>query len=457
MSTRTVYLVDGTYNIFRAYHALPRFSTKKGLPTNAVFGFAQILRKLIVDENPTHLCVAFDTAAPTFRHEQFEQYKANRPPPPEDLIVQFPYARRVCEALGVPIIEKEGYEADDLLATIAEAAKARGFSVVIVTSDKDLFQLVDDQVRILNPGKDDMLMDAAKVEEVFGVPPNRVIEVLALSGDTSDNIPGVPGIGEKGAKEIIRRYGTIEEAFRHADEMKRKTYREGLKNHLDKAISSRQLVTIRRDVPIDIDIDALIHRPPDARAAYALFSELEFSDYQQEFAPRRAERQETYRVILGAEDLDAVLGRVREDGILSIDLETDNIDPIRAATVGVALSSRAGEGCYIPVGHSYPGAPRQLGLDEVVRRLEPLLTDENLPKVGQNIKYELILFRRHGVNITPIAFDTMIASYLIDPGRRLHNLDALALDYLDYRTIRYKEVAGSGRGEVTLDQVDVQK
>ncbi|HEY3176317.1 MAG TPA: DNA polymerase I [Candidatus Polarisedimenticolia bacterium] len=454
---RTLYLVDGTYNIFRAYHATPRMSTSKGLPTNAIYTFAGILRKLIVDEKPPFLGVAFDTDKPTFRHEEFEQYKAHRPPPPEDLIPQFPYARRVCEVLRVPVLEKDGFEADDIIATLAEKAKNQGFDVVIVTSDKDMFQLVDDHVKVLNPAKGNLLMDAAKVEEVFGVPPNRVVDVLALQGDASDNIPGVKGIGEKGARDIIRRFSSLEEAYEHADEIERKAYREGLKTDYEQALKCRGLATIRRDAPVELQLDALRYEAPDAPAAYALFSELEFSSLQQEFAPREQPGSADYRAVLEESDLDEVLAKVRRDGILSIDLETTGTDPMRAAIVGVAICSSPRKAVYVPVAHSYLGAPKQIPLDLVLAKLKPLLEDRKLPKVGQNVKYELILFRRHGIDPAPIGFDSMVASYLIDPGRRQHNLDVLALDYLNHRTILYKEVAGTGRAEVTLDRVDVER
>jgi len=453
---RTIYLVDGTYNVFRAYHATPRLTNSKGLPTNAILTFAQILRKLIVDEKPAYLGVAFDTEAPTFRHEEFEEYKAHRPPAPEDLVLQFPYTRRVCEVLRVPVLELDGYEADDIIATIAEKAKAAGYDTVIVTSDKDMFQLVDDHVKVLNPAKGNILMDAAKVEEVFGVPPDRVPDVLALWGDTSDNVPGVPGIGEKGAKELIRQFGSVREAHRHADEVKRKAYREGLRDNLDLALQCLHLVTIRRDAPVALELDGLRYEAPDAAAAYELFSELEFTSLQQEFAAREDAGGADYRVVLTGEDLEAAIGQVRGDGVLSIDLETTGVDPMRAGIVGVALSSRPRQGWYIPVAHAYLGAPEQLPLERVLDGLRPLLEDPALPKVGQNIKYELIMFRRHGIEIRPIAFDSMVASYLIDPGRRQHNLDVLALDFLNHRTILYKEVAGTGRNEVTLDKVDVE-
>ncbi|HZI93874.1 MAG TPA: DNA polymerase I [Patescibacteria group bacterium] len=455
MKERALYLVDGTYNIFRAYHATPRLTNSKGLPTNAIYTFAQILRKLIVDEKPAFLGVAFDTEAPTFRHVEFEEYKAHRPPPPEDLILQFPFARRVCEVLRVPVLEKDGWEADDVIATLAEKAKLQGLDVVIVTSDKDMFQLVDEHVRILNPAKGNVLMDAAKVEEIFGVPPSRVRDVLALWGDSSDNIPGVPGIGEKGAKEIVRQFATLEEALQRADEISRKAYREGLKNNFELALKCRDLVTIHRDAPVELDLGALAYEAPDAPAAYALFSELEFTTLQQEFASREAAGDADYSTVLDESVLDEVLRKARADGILSVDLETTGVDPMRAAIVGIALSSSERVAHYVPVSHHYLGAPRQISTDSALARLKPLLEDPLVPKVGQNIKYEMIMFRRHGIVINPASFDSMVASYLIDPGRRQHNLDVLALDFLNHRTILYKEVAGTGKNEVTLDMVDV--
>ena len=457
MKHRTIYLVDGTYNVFRAYHATPRLTNSKGLPTNAVFAFANILRKLIVDEKPAFLGVAFDTEAPTFRHEQFEQYKAHRPPPPEDLVLQLPFARRVCGVLRVPVLELDGWEADDVIATLAEKAKTAGYDVVIVTSDKDMFQLVDEHVRVLNPAKGNLLMDALKVEEVFGVPPARVTDVLALWGDASDNIPGVPGIGEKGAKEIVKQFSSLEEALSRAGEIKRKAYRDGLTDHFDKALQSRDLVTIRRNAPVELALDELAYAAPDAPAAYQLFSELEFTGLMQEFAAREAAQTVEYKAVLQEADLEALLRQVKQDGVVSIDLETTSVDPMRASIVGVALSSRERTGYYVPVSHQYLGAPEQIPLERVLKALTPLLQDATLPKVGQNIKYEIILFRRHGIEIDPVSFDTMLASYLIDPGRRQHNLDVLALDHLGHRTILYKEVAGTGKNEVTLDQVDVDR
>ncbi len=457
MKERTIYLVDGTYNLFRAYHATPRLTTSAGMPTNAVYAFVQILRKLIADEEPRYLAVAFDTEAPTFRHAAFEQYKAHREPTPDDLIEQMPWARKACEALGIPVLEMDGYEADDLIATIVERAGAKGFHCAIVTSDKDLYQLVNDKVKIINPAKG-MVMDAKAVEEVFGVPPQQVIEVLALWGDPTDNIPGVPGIGEKGAKEIIKRYGTIENARAHAGELARKAYREGLTEHFDEALKSRELATVRRDAPIDIALESLARGDADPAATRSVFSTLEFSTLLDEApAPPKAPVKDDVIILLSSDDLADAVKAIRADGILALALEADASDPMRAHLVGAALAGRPGRAWYIPIGHAYLGAPDQLPREAVLKALAPILEDPSIPKVAQDIKREMIILRRHGVRLDPVGFDPMLASYLLDPGRRAYTLQALAKDHLGLRTKPDEVVEGSGRSQVPLEQVEVAK
>lgn len=457
----TVYLVDGTYNIFRAYHATPPLATSAGLPTNAVYAFTTMLRKLLADEQPAFLAVAFDTEKPTFRHEAFEEYKAQRPPPPDDLIPQFEYVQKVCEVLNVPVMVRDGYEADDLIATLAEKAVAGGHEVVIVTADKDLFQLVRPGVRLLNPHKGNLVMDEAKVEEVFGVRPDQVVDVLALMGDASDNIPGVPGIGEKGAKEIVRRFGTLEEATARSEkefaELGRmgKRYWSKLRENLDLARQCRELVTVDREAPVELDMAALKVRAPDRQRAYRLFSDLEFERLLDHYAPAASEDLEV-ETVTTLDALDRILGEARKAGLLSVDTETTSPEPMRASLVGIALCTREGAAAYVPLGHTYPGAPDQLQAKAVLDRLGKVLGDEKVEKVGQNLKYDLIVLRRHGSDIQGIGFDTMIASYLVDPSRRHHNLDALARDLLGHRTISYEEIAGSGAKQVTLDSVEVE-
>jgi DNA polymerase-1 len=457
----TLFLIDGTYNIFRAYHATPKLTNGKGLPTNAVFAFTSMLRKLMSDERPTYMAVVFDTEKPTFRHEAFKEYKAHRPPPPDDLIPQFAYVRKVCAALRVPVMEMDGFEADDVMATLAEKAVASGHDAILVTSDKDLYQLVRPGVRILNPNKGNVLMDGAKVEEIFGVIPGHVVDVLALMGDAADNVPGVPGIGEKGAREIVRSFGSLDEAMTRPETdfavlgRMGKKYFSALREHHDQALRCRDLVTVRRDAPVDLDLAALKTIGPDREATHRLFQELEFVKLVDEFAPA-AEGSLVHSTITTIAGLDAALAACRADGVLSIDTETTSPDPMRASLVGVSLCGRPAVAAYVPVGHAYLGAPPQIPRDEVLARLKPFLEDASLPKIGQNAKYEIVIFRRHGIEMRGLEFDTMVASYVVDPSRRQHNLDALARDYLGYKTITYDEIAGSGAKQVTLDTVDVE-
>jgi len=494
--TKRLYLVDGTGNVFRAYYALQGLSTRAGLPTNAVFGFTTMLRKLLQDEKPDYLAVAFDLAAPTFRHKEYEEYKAHRPPPPDDLIAQIPYVKKVCEVLRVPTLEKEGYEADDLIGTLARQARERGLEVVIVTSDKDMLQLVDDRVSVLKPQREAggrkeayVRLDPAGVETAFGVRPAQVVDVLALMGDASDNVPGVPGIGEKGAREIIRSYGDLDSALAAAEALdkgagqdaaaastaaprkggrreaaeagdgplKRKAYREGLARHADSARLSRRLVTIDKDAPVKLDLDALRLTAPDSAAAAALFNELEFTSLLKDLPPPAGAAGADYRPVFERAELQALVGEIRRAGRVSVDLETDAIDPLRAHIVGIALAVRPGSARYVPVGHRTLGAPAQIPLRTALEDLRGVLEDPRIAKIGQNIKYEILCFGRHGVRLRGIRFDTMVASYLVDASRRTHNLDDLALEYLNHRTITYEDVAGRGAKQVTLDQVDIDR
>ncbi|HZE88169.1 MAG TPA: DNA polymerase I, partial [Verrucomicrobiae bacterium] len=389
------------------------------------------------------------------------EYKAQRPPPEEDLVPQFDLVYRVCAALRVPVMTKDGYEADDVMATLAEKAVAAGHDAVIVTADKDLFQLVRPGLKILNPHKGNVLMDEAKVEEIFGVPPSQVTDVLALMGDASDNIPGVPGIGEKGARDIVKAFGSVEEASKRSEAefaaigRMGKKYWKALHEHHAQALKCLELVTVMRDAPVELDLAALKTVGPDRAESHRLFQELEFTALVDEFAPA-AEGSLVHRTITTRGDLDAFLAACLEDGVLSVDTETTSPDPVRATLVGVSLCSRPAIAAYIPIGHAYLGAPAQLPLGDVLARLKPILEDASLPKIGQNAKYEIIMFRRHGVELRGLEFDTMIASYVVDPSRRRHNLDDLARDLLGYKTITYEEIAGSGAKQVTLDSVDVE-
>ncbi len=451
-----VYLVDGTSTLYRAFFAIRAGLTNKdGMPTNALYGFTNMLRKLLKEEQPEYLAVAFDRPEPTFRHKKYEQYKAQRPDTPPDLIAQSPWAPKICRALGLSALEMPGYEADDILGTLAVQCRDAGFDVVVVASDKDLLQLVGDGIVVMNPHKE-LVLDASKVEEVFGVRPDQVVDVLSLWGDASDNVPGVTGIGEKGAKQIIRDFGDLESAIARAGEIKRKSYRENLLAEADQARFSRELVTLKTDVPLDLEPEALRRSDPDGGAALALFQDLGFRTLLQEFLPEPAAPDAHYVTILELDELRRLTAELRTAGRFALCTETSSLDPMRGRLVGLSFSHRAGSGWYLPLGHHYMGMPDQIPAADALEVLRPLLEDPAVQKVGQNLKHDLLVLERAGVKLQGIAFDTMLASYLLDPIAK-HNLHDMAAEHLGIRTLRYEEVAGKGAKQVALDQVDVEK
>jgi len=448
---RTLYLVDGSAQFHRAYHAIRGLATTRGLPTGAVYGFTTMLRKLYQDEKPEYVAISFDLAGPTFRHEVYKEYKSHRPKMDDDLAVQIPFVRRVCEAFRLPVIEVAGFEADDVIATLARQGVAAGHDVVVVSGDKDLLQLVSDRVRVLNPGREGLgatLYDRKAVEEKFGVPPERVVDMLALVGDAVDNIPGVPGIGDKGARDLVREFGPVEAVLENADRVKRAAYREGLKAHREDALLSKRLATLRTDAPVVLDLAAFARREPDGAAAHALFTELEFQALAREFAPPVAAAATEHQILTRLEEVDALLQEVRGEGQVSIGLVATNHEPMRARLLGVALAVRPGRAAYIPLGHSRLEAPNPLGVEETFARLSPLLGAPHVRKLSAHAKRDLILLARHGVEGRGFDFDALVASYLLNPGRRAYALDDLALEFLGERR-------GSGSEGVTGDEASV--
>jgi DNA polymerase-1 len=447
----TLYLVDGSAQFHRAYHAIRGLATSRGLPTGAVYGFTTMLRKLYQDEKPEYIAISFDLAGPTFRHEAYKEYKAHRPKMDDDLAVQIPFVRRVCEALRLPVIEVEGFEADDVIATLARQGVAAGQDVVVVSGDKDLLQLVSDRVRVLNPGREGMgatLFDRKAVEEKFGVPPERVVDVLALVGDAVDNIPGVPGIGDKGARDLVREFGPVEAVLENADKVKRAAYREGLKAHREDALLSKRLATLRTDAPVVLDLAALARREPDGASAHALFTELEFQALAREFAPPVVAAATEHQILTRLEEVDALLKEVRGAGQVSVGLVATNHEPMRARLLGLALAARPGRAAYIPLGHSPLETPSPLGVEETLARLGPLLADAGVRKLSAHAKRDIILLARHGIEGRGFAFDALVASYLLNPGRRAYALDDLALEFLGERR-------GSGSEGVTGEEASV--
>ena len=434
---QTVYLVDGSGQFHRAFHAIRGLATSKGLPTNATYGFTTMLRKLLEDERPEHVAVLFDPPGKTLRHGEYPEYKAHRPKMDDDLAVQVPFIRRVCEALRMPVIEISGYEADDTIATLARQAVERGLSVVVVSADKDLLQLVGEDVVVVNPGREgsgSTRFDRKAVEEKWGVPPERIADVLALVGDAVDNVPGVPGIGDKGARDLVREFGPVEAVLEHADDVKRAAYREGLKGHREEALLSKRLVTLRTDAPVELDLDALRRQEPDRAAAHALFKELEFQALAREYAPAAAEAVAAeHRLLARREEIEAVAAEARKTGHVALGVVVTSASAMRADALGIALSWAPGRSAYVPLAHSAIDLPNAPGRMEALEALRPLLEDAAVRKASAHAKRDRVVLERLGVRVAGLAFDALIASYLLEPGRRAYALEDLAMEHLGER------------------------
>ncbi len=452
---QTLYLIDGSSYIYRAYFAIRHLSSPRGFPTNALYGFTQMLLKVIKDRRPDHIAVVFDVGRTTFRTDLYPDYKANRSAMPDDLIPQIAPIKEMVRAFNIPVLELAGYEADDIIGTIAQECEERGMEVVVVTGDKDLMQIVSDRVTLLDTMKE-KVSDIPAVRERFGVGPEGVIDILGLAGDTSDNIPGVPGIGEKTAIKLIQEFGSLDDLLARAGEVKGKTG-EKLREFADQARLSRQLATIVRDVPMEFDFAAFAASSPDNRRLAELFKEYGFTTLMKELTSEATLSTEQYRTIATEEEFRALLAELEAAGTFAVDLETTSLNPLEAEIVGISLSYRDHEACYIPVGHFYLGAPEQLPRRRVLDGLKPLLTDPKVRKVGQNLKYDYQVFRRHGIGLAGVWCDTMVASYLLNPVRSSHGLDSLSVEHLDHKMISYEEVAGKGKEQVNFAQVPVEK
>lgn len=450
--SETLYLVDGSGYIFRAYYAIRPLSTSKGLPTNAIYGFTTMLLKLIRQENPNHLAVVFDAGRKTFRNEAYADYKANRLEPPDDLVPQFPYFRRVVKVLNIPCLEMENFEADDVIATVACGLKKKKLRTVIVTGDKDLMQLVSDEITLLDTMRDRKI-GIPEVKERFGVGPERVPDILGLAGDSSDNIPGVPGVGEKTAIKLMQEYGSLENLLAKADQIKGKLG-EKVRSHTEDARLFRQLATVRDDVPIDYNWDDFKLQAPDQEALRELFTELEFHSLLGELAPQRQLATSDYTLITTPKELDAMIQDLEKSGGYSIDTETSALDPMRAELIGVSCSGRPGRAYYVPVAHA--AQPEALARDVILKTLQPFLARNDIPQYGQNIKYDLLVLQRHDLLLGAVEFDTMVAAYCVNPAGS-HSLDALSLEYLQHKTITYKDVVGTGKKQINFRDVDLER
>lgn len=480
-TTPHLYLVDGSGFIFRAYHAIRPGSMNRtdGTPVNAVFGFSNMLFKLLQDlrdgERPSHLAVIFDAAKKTFRNDIYPEYKAHRPPAPEDLIPQFAIIREAVEAFGVKALEMPGYEADDLIATYTHEARAKGWDVTIVSSDKDLMQLVDQGTSLYDSMKNKRVTIDG-VHEKFGVGPDRVIDVQALAGDSADNVPGVPGIGVKTAALLINEFGDLDQLLERAGEIKQTKRRENLIDFADQARISRQLVTLKIDCPVTDDLDSMQVKKPNADHLLSFIDEQAFrtlrskvidhygdhlSDSQGGDIPTTATIETDYSCVTDLSDLQQWIDAAYRAGSVAIDTETTGLDATAVDLVGVSLSITPGQACYIPLAHKgdsddmFAEPPKQIDKAAAIKALKPLLEDPAVMKIGQNMKYDRTMFARAGIDVAPVD-DTMLMSYALDAGKHGHGMDELSTLHLDVTPIAFKDIAGTGKNQKTFDQINLE-
>jgi DNA polymerase-1 len=458
----TIYLIDGSSQMYRAFHAPIRTAeggfmrNAQGRPTQAVYVFVTMLRKLLSEHRPEYIAASFDLPGRTFRDDLAADYKANRTPMPDELAEQIPMVHAACEALGVRILTSERYEADDVIGTLAMKAAASGFDVAIVTGDKDFFQLVGDGIRVFNPREEGTWYDADGVKEKFGVAPDQVVDVLALMGDTIDNIRGVPGIGEKGARDLISTYGSLENLLAHAKDVPQKRYREPLLANVESARQSRELARIRTDVPIEFEAEGLRYAGASRERCFEIFNALAFRTLVAEYAPTAKTIDKTYEIVNTEADLNSLAARLRETRRFALRVLPDRPSAMTAAIVGLAFSTTPRQADYVPTGHRALGAAGSLPIDIVLRALKPALEDEAIAKIGHDLKFDTILLARFGVTLRGLETDTMIASYLIDATRSAHRLEDLALEHASYKALTEEDVCGRGAKSVSLAEVPVE-
>ena len=473
------YLIDGSGYIFRAYYALPPLTRNSdGLPVGAVSGFCNMLFKLLEDsksddnlQKPTHFAVIFDSARKNFRNEIYSAYKGNRSETPDDLVPQFEYIRKSVKAFNLPSIELINYEADDLIATYVEHILKEGAKVTIVSSDKDLMQLYKKDVRIYDPMKNKFITPE-DINNKFGVDPKKVVDVQSLAGDSSDNVPGVPGIGVKIAAELINKYGTLEKLLEKAHEIKQNKRRETILENKDKAIVSKKLVTLKKDVPVKVKIEEFIFKEIDKDKLYKYLREMEFNrllskvistygepaltDKNIDFYQKEKQtsiNKENYYLIKNEKEIDKWIEEAEENGELAIDTETSSLDAHQADLIGVSLSTKIGKACYIPIGHNSGTCIKK---EIVIKKLKTLLEDKSVKKIGQNIKFDFIVLNNHGIEMSSME-DTMLMSYVLDAGKNRHNMDTLSEIHLNHKTISFKELVGSGKNQINFNEVELNK
>lgn len=448
---KKLFVIDGNSFCYRAFYAIKHLSNSKGQATNAVYGVVTMINKLIKEEAPDMIAVAFDVKGPTFRHKRYEKYKITRKPMPDELAGQMNYIKKLIRAYRIPIYELEGYEADDVLGTIVKKVRAKEIVTFLVTGDKDAMQLVGPHVKVYNTHAGGEIYGEEEVMERFGVGPGQIVDLMALMGDSSDNIPGIPGIGEKTAIELMQEFGSLDEVLNNTNKMKSESRRKRIDQSREMAILSKELATIKMDVPIELDFDGLVVKSPDREALLELFTELEFRNLSKDLAPKRR-CEGVYKLVNSEKDFREMLRALKEKERFAFDFETTHYDPMLAEPIGISFCWDEGKAFYVPF-----NALTDMSVSDVLKALKPVFEDEKIKKIGQNIKYDMLILQNKGIVVQGVEFDTMIASYLLDPSRSRHNLADIALEHLGRTIGSFEDLVGKGKNAITMDAVEVRK
>ncbi len=471
MQRKKLFLIDGSALAYRSYFAFVKnpLINSRGENTSAIFGFLNSLLKIIDEHHPDYLAAVFDTPEPTFRHKIYPEYKATRQKMPDEMSEQLPRIRQVLEALRVPILEIPGLEADDVMGSLAIKAAQQNFETYLVTADKDFYQLVSPNIKVYDPGragKESEVLDEEGVVRKIGLPPSKIIDYLSLMGDSSDNVPGVEGIGPKTALELLQQFDSLDQIYQHLDQIGRESLRNKLEQNRELAYLSRQLVTLDIQAPLEIDLETLKRHEPDRARTFQLLKELEFNSLLDRFTATEKTSEVKYATITTQEQLDQFIAQLKSCSQFTFDLETTDVDAMKAEIVGLSFCWKEGEAYYIPTVSVKTKSSadlfsverfRGLPLQAVLRQLAPIFQDEAIKKSGQNVKYDLLVLSRAGVEVRGVDFDTMIASYVVNPSLRQHNLDALALTYFNYQKIPTKELIGVGKKQISMAEVPIEE
>ena len=447
-----IFIIDGSSYLYRAFHAMPPLSTSKGQPTGAVKGVTNMLMNLKKDSEGSPIIVVFDAKGKTFRNEIYSEYKANRPPMPDELRLQLDPVKSICRAIGFPLIEIEGVEADDVIATITRMAKDAKYKCVVSSLDKDLMQLVEDpDTTLMNTMKHE-IFNEQKVFEKFGVKPNQIRDMLALVGDSSDNIPGVPKVGQKTAAKWLNEYSNLDGVIKNADLIKG-VVGDNLRNSLSELQRNVDLVSLKEDVDLNVKFEDLLKLNPNQEELDKIFKDLEFAPINKDKDEQTPKKNGKYQTVLSKKDLNSWINKIKKSKAFAIDTETDSVQTVSANMLGISLSVAENEGCYIPIGHDYEGCPEQLSMDEVITVLGPVIEENQDKIVGQNLKFDIPILSRHGINITKFLADTMLMSYVLNSTATRHGMDRLADYYLNYTTTKYTDVTGTASKQISFAQV----